>query len=317
MKAILIDRHGDAEVMQYRDTEKPSPTANEILVQIYASSVNPVDWKIRQGDLQVITGLSFPRGVGSDFAGIVAEVGAGVTRFRVGDAVYGAVNPLMGRTHAEYVAVAESQAALKPSNMSFSEAAAVPIAGVTALQSLRDLGKIQSGQKVLINGASGGVGTYAVQIAKAMDTEVTGVCSADNFELVESLGCDRVLDYNTTDFTQEGIKYDLIFDAVGKRTFWDCQEVLTPNGVYVSTLPSAEDLAAGAVTLVLPGKKAKLVLAQPNGQNLTELKTLIEVGKIRSIIDSNFPLAETIAAHRRSESHRAKGKVIITVLSEV
>ncbi len=316
MKAILIDRHGDADVMQYRDTEKPSPKANEILVQVYATSVNPVDWKIRQGDLQAVTGLSFPRGVGSDFAGIVAEVGAKVTRFRIGDAVYGAVNPLMGRAHAEYVAVSESQAALKPSNMSFAEAAAVPVAAVTALQSLRDLGDIKSGQQVLINGASGGVGTYAVQVAKAMDTHVTGTCSRENFELVESLGCDRVLDYRDTDFTKEGIKYDIIFDAVGKRNFWDCQEALTPNGIYVSTLPSLEDVAASTVTLLLPGQKAKLVLAQPNGQNLTEIKTLIEVGKIRSIVDSNHALSDAIAAHRRSESHRAKGKVVISVLSE-
>lgn len=316
MKAILIDRHGDADVMQYRDTEKPSPKANEILVQVYATSVNPVDWKIRQGDLQALTGLSFPRGVGSDFAGIVAEVGSKVTRFRIGDAVYGAVNPLMGRAHAEYVAVSESQAALKPSNISFAEAAAVPIAGVTALQSLRELGEIKSGHHVLINGASGGVGTYAVQVAKSMDTNVTGTCSFENFELVESLGCDRALDYRNTDFTKEGIKYDLIFDAVGKRNFWECQEALTPNGIYVSTLPSLENVAASIVTSFLPGQKAKLVLAQPNGQNLTEIKTLIEVGKIRSIIDSNYPITDTIAAHRRSESHRAKGKVIVSVLSE-
>jgi NADPH:quinone reductase-like Zn-dependent oxidoreductase len=316
MKAILMDRHGNADVMQYRDIAKPSPQADEILVQVYATSVNPVDWKIRQGDFQLFTALSLPRGVGADFSGVITDIGSQVTRFCIGDAVYGALNPIAGGAHAEYLVVSASQAALKPANMTHLEAAAVPIAGVTALQSLRELGEIKSGYKVLINGASGGVGTYAVQIAKAMDAEVTGTCSRENFQLVESLGCDRLINYHETDFTQESIEYNIIFDAVGKRNFWECQDVLSPNGVYISTLPGMENVAAGAVTFLLPGKKAKLILAQPNGQNLTELKTLIEADKIRSIIDSTYPLSDAIAAHRRSESHRAKGKVVIAVVSE-
>ncbi|HSF75807.1 MAG TPA: NAD(P)-dependent alcohol dehydrogenase, partial [Microcoleus sp.] len=219
MKAVAFDRYGSAEELQYRELSKPIAKSNELLVRVRASSVNPVDWKIRQGHLQLLTGYNFPRIVGSDISGVVVEVGREVTQFQPGDEVYTFLNPINGGACAEYAVVPESDAAIKPKNITHTEAAAVPIAGLTALQSLRDLGQIKAGNKVLINGASGGVGTFAVQVAKAMNAEVTGVCSAKNIEFVKSLGADFVLDYAEIDFTQQSDKYDIILDAVGTKTF--------------------------------------------------------------------------------------------------
>ncbi|MEG4805834.1 NAD(P)-dependent alcohol dehydrogenase, partial [Microcoleus sp. ARI1-B5] len=215
----------------------------ELLVRVRASSVNPVDWKIRQGHLQLLTGFNFPRIVGSDISGVVVEVGREVTKFQAGDEVYTFLNPIAGGACAQYAVVPESSAAIKPKNITHAEAAAVPIAGLTALQALRDLGEIKAEYKVLVNGASGGVGNFAVQVAKAMNAEVTGVCSAKNREFVKGLGADYVLDYAEIDFTQQREKYDIILDAVGTKTFAECEKVLQPEGVYISTLPSLDNLA--------------------------------------------------------------------------
>jgi NADPH:quinone reductase-like Zn-dependent oxidoreductase len=314
MKAVVIHQYGSPEVLQYEDVAQPTIKPDQVLVKIHASSVNPIDWKIRKGMLRLITGNKFPKILGFDLAGEVVEVGSQVTRFQPGDAVYGNAGS-GGGAYAEYAAVSEKYLAPKPNNMSYEEAAAVPLGALTALQALRDLGNIQSGQRVLINGAGGGVGSFGVQIAKALGAEVTGVCSANKLELVKSLGADLVIDYTQQDFTEGNVQYDIILDAVAKRTFGKCKRVLTPQGVYISTLPIPEIIVQSVLTSVLPGQKAKLVFENPNSQDLIYLQGLIEAGKIRAVIDRIYPLAELAAAHTYSESEKAAGKIVIAIAS--
>lgn len=313
MKAVTINQYGSASVLNYTDIEQPRIKPEQMLVKVQASSVNPVDWKIRSGQLQLLTGYNFPLVLGFDVAGTVVEVGAGVTRFNAGDQIYAYLDSIPGGAYAEYAAVSERAACLMPNNMTYEQAAAVPLAATTALQSLRDLGSIQSGHKVLINGSSGGVGTFAVQIAKALGAEVTTVCSTKNLELMTSLGADHVIDYTSTDITQDTRQYDIILDAVGKQSFSSCQAILKPNGVYVNTLPMPDTLVQGCLTFFLPGKKAKLVIAQSNSKDLAFLKELIESGKMRSLIQQTYPLSEVAVAHTTSEQERVVGKLVITV----
>ncbi len=313
MKAITINQYGSADVLQYADVEKPQIKSDQLLVKVYASSVNPIDWKIRKGMLKVLTGNKFPMILGFDVSGEVVTVGEKVTDFKVGDAVYAYLDPLPGGAYAEYAAVSERVASLKPSNMTHEQAAAVPLAATTALQALRDKGEIEKGQKVLINGASGGVGTFAVQIAKAWETEVTAVCSGKNAELVRSLGADKVIDYTQQDFTKDTAKYDIIFDVVSNRSFSECKNSLQPKGIYVTLLPSPDILLHSFLTLFSPGKKAKLFVAKANGKDLAYLKDLIEAGKMRSVIDRAYPLSEVAAAHAYSEGGHAVGKIVIIV----
>jgi len=315
MKAVFINQYGSTQVLQYEDMETPSINRDQLLVKVYASSVNPVDWKIRAGQLQFLTGYKFPMVLGFDVSGEVVAVGESVTRFQTGDKVYAYLDSLPGGAYAEYAAVSEQVACFKPDNMSYEQAAAVPLAAITALQSLRDLGQILPGHKVLINGASGGVGSFGVQIAKAFKAEVTAVCSTQNVELVKSLGGDRVIDYTVQDLTKDTSFYDIIFDAVGKESFSGCQNILKPNGVYVTTLPDPDSLVQSFLTFLLPGKKSKLIVAQSNGQDLAYLKELIEGGKIRSVIDRTYSLEELAAAHAESEQGHVVGKLVIAVAS--
>ncbi|GAA6616669.1 NAD(P)-dependent alcohol dehydrogenase [Scytonema sp. NUACC26] len=313
MKAAVIYQYGSPEVLRYEEVELPKIQPNEVLVKVRASCVNPVDWKIRKGMLKFITGNKFPMILGFDLSGDVVEVGSQVKLFKPGDAIYGNVG-LKGGAYAEFTVVPETSAALKPTKMTYEEAASVPVAGLTALQSLRDLGNIQARQTVLINGASGGVGTYAVQIAKALGAEVTGVCSAKNVDLVKSLGADRVIDYTQQDFTQEiATQYDIILDAVAKQSFSSCQKVLKPHGTYVTTLPSFESVVQNVLTAIFPGQKARNVLAIPRTQDLNYLKELSEAGKLKTVIDRTYPLQEIVAAHTYSESDRVVGKIAIAI----
>ena len=312
MKAITINRYGSIDVLEYSEIQEPKITPNQLLVKIHATSVNPIDWKIRQGQLQLLSGFNFPIVLGCDLSGVVLEVGEKVDNFEPGDEIYTFINPLSGGAYAEYIAVPANTAALKPKNMNYCQAAALPVAGLTAFQALFDLGQIRPGKKVLINGASGGVGTFAVQIAKAMKAEVIGVCSSKNLNLIESLGVNRVIDYNHIDFTKESEQYDIIFDAVGKESFLTSENVLKSEGVYISTLPTVENLPSTFLTLFMPGKKSKLILAQPNPRDLISLRELIEDGLVKSVIDRTYKLAEIAEAHAYSEMGRAVGKIVIT-----
>lgn len=311
MKAVVIRQYGATDVLQYEELEQPQIKPDQLLVRVHASSVNPIDWKTRKGMLSLLTGKNFPIVLGFDVAGEVVAVGSQVSRFQVGDAIYGSTK-FPGGAYAEFAAIPENLAALKPTNLSYEEAATVPLAAMTALQALRDLGHILPRHKVLINGAAGGVGMFAVQIAKALETEVTGVCSTRNLEFVRSLGADRIIDYTQQDFAAENIQYDIIFDAVAKRSLARCKKVLKPNGVYITTLPTPEVVIQGVVSTFLPGQKAKFIMEKPNAQDLVYLKELIEAGKVRTVIDRTYPLQELAAAHTYSESERAVGKIAIS-----
>lgn len=313
MKAIAIRGYGSVDVLRYEDLPTPQIKSDQLLVKVHASSVNPVDWKIRQGMLQLITGYSFPKILGFDLSGEVVEVGSAVKRFQPGDSIYACLSGGLGGAYAEYAAVSERVAALKPANMTYEEAASLPVAAGTSLQALRDLGNIQPLQRVLINGASGGVGIFAVQLAKIFGAEVTAVCSSKNFDLVKSLGADSLIDYKQQDFTQDAARYDIIFDAVAKQSFSSCKEALKPNGIYINTLPSPDIFMQGVFTALIPGKKAKFILLNSNTEDFTYLKDLIEAGKMRTVIDRTFPLQDLAAAHTYSESGRTVGKIAIAI----
>ena len=310
---MVIYKYGGADVLRYEEVEAPKIKPDELLVKVHAAGVNPIDWKIRKGMLKVISGNKFPMILGFDLAGEVLEVGSQVENFQVGDEIYGSLS-VPGGAYAELAAVSQKVAAVKPANISFEEAAALPVAALTALQSLRDKANIQPSQTVLVNGASGGVGIFAVQIAKALGAEVTGVCSSKNLDFVKSLGADFTIDYTQEDFTENQVQYDIILDAVAKQTFDNCKKVLKPNGVYVTTLPTLQNMVSIGLTSLFGNKKAKFILAQPNTGDLIYLNQLIAAGKLRVVIDCTYPLRELVAAHIYSESERAKGKIVIRTI---
>jgi NADPH:quinone reductase-like Zn-dependent oxidoreductase len=323
MKGIVRRCYGSPNVVLYEDIAKPTPKDNEILVKVHAASVNPLDWHYVEGTPYLVradVGLGKPDNprLGVDFAGTVEAVGNKVIRFKAGDEVFGGK---LG-AFADYVTVPESRALTqKPDNITFEQAAAVPIAGITALQALRDKGHIHAGQKVLINGASGGVGTFAVQIAKSFGTEVTGVCSTKNVDLVRSLGADHVIDYTHEDVTDGAQRYDLIIDTVGTHSLLDYKRVLTPEGVYVmvgSTDPGKWFgwLVApieGAILSKFVQQKFSMILADLNKDDLASLGTLMQSGKVTPVIDRRYKLSEAAEALRYLEKGHARGKVVLTV----
>jgi NADPH:quinone reductase-like Zn-dependent oxidoreductase len=323
MKAIVYRCYGNPEVLRLEEIAKPSPADDRVLVKVHAASVNPLDWHYMQGKpyiMRAMAGVGKPDSIlmGADFAGTIETVGKNVTRFKPGDEVFGDRDGAFG----EYVSVRENGAiASKPSNMTMEQAAAVPVAGITALQALRDKGKLQSGQKVLINGASGGVGTFAVQIAKTYGADVTGVCSTKNVEMVKSLGADHVIDYTKEDFTQGSVRYDLIIDNVGSHTLSEYRHVLKPNGALVIVGGPSDNSWLGPLTtsvkayFVAPFVSQKLIfmLAQANKDDLNVLRDLMQAGKLTPVIDRRYTLAETPQAISYLEQGHAKGKIIIAM----
>jgi NADPH:quinone reductase-like Zn-dependent oxidoreductase len=324
MKAIVHCEYGGPEVLTLADVEKPTPADNQVLVKVRAASVNPLDLTIRGvWLLRPLSGLRKPKDtrVGVDYAGTVEAVGKNVTQFKPGDEVFGGKNGAI----AEYVCVlADRSVVLKPPNVTFEQAASVPVAAITALQGLRDKGKIQPGQKVLINGASGGVGTFAVQIAKSFGAEVTGVCSARNVDLVRSIGADHVIDYTKEDFTKTDQRYDLIFDLVGNHSFSERRRILNPNGICVMAGVGGsgwhEDFATrllgelnGYLRSRFVSQKFIAYIAQFNKKDMMVLADLMQSGKVKPVIDKTFKLNETPDALRYLETGHARGKVVITV----
>jgi NADPH:quinone reductase-like Zn-dependent oxidoreductase len=323
MKAILYRCYGSPDVLKLEETPKPTPAADELLVRVHAASVNPLDWHYMTGSPYVMrlgAGLGAPKDprMGVDFAGTVEAVGQNVTHFKPGDQVFG------GRdgAFAEYVTVREARAVtLKPSNMSFEQAAAVPIAGITALQALRDQAQVHAGQKVLVNGASGGVGTFAVQIAKSFGAEVTGVCSTRNLDMVRAIGADHVIDYTREDFTQGTQRYDVIVDNVGTHSVAEYERVLNPKGVYVMVGSTTPGNWFGWLELPLAAKlrspfttqKLGMMLADLNQKDLNVLSELMQSGKLTPVIDRSYRLSEVPAAIRYVQAGHARGKVVITV----
>lgn len=324
MKAAIYTTYGSPDVVHLAEIEKPIPKDDEVLIQVQAASVNPLDWHVMRADpflMRFMTGLLKPKNpvLGADFAGVIESVGKNVTLFQAGDAVFGS-NALNCGAFAEYVCARESSVVPKSHNIRFEEAAAVPTAGLTALQALRDQGKLVRGQKVLINGASGGVGTFAVQIAKSFGAEVTGVCSTKNLDLVRSIGADFVIDYTQEDFTQNGKQYDLLIDMVGNPTTYKrfYQHCLTPNGICVIVAGSLflEVIEGPWMTKRGANKIVGFTAHTNKKQDLLFMSELLEAKKVTSILDRCYPLSETGNAVRYVESGRARGKVIIEMVHE-
>jgi len=325
MKAIVFTEYGPPDVLQLKEVEKPTPNDDEVLIKVYATTVTAGDCNLRgfvfvPSGLGLLTrimqGLRKPRTniLGTELAGEIEAVGKDVKLFRQGDQVFGIDGYTLG-AYAEYKCMsAEKGLALKPANLTYEEAAAVPGGALAALTFLKDKGKIQSGQKVLIHGASGSNGTAAVQLAKYYGTEVTGVCSTTNLELVKSLGADHVIDYTKEDFTKSGKTYDMIFDTVvGKTSFSECKDSLNQNGIYLAVAGGLLEIVQMLGTSVIGSKKVKFTPASEKAEDLRFIKELVEKGKIIPVIDRTYPLEQMAEAHRYADKGHKKGNVVITV----
>ena len=324
MKAIVCTKYGSSDVLQLQEVEKPAPKDDEVLIKIHAASINSRDWRMMRANPFFIRlvpgGFLQPKNkiLGADVSGWIEAVGSSVKQFKPGDEVFGYLPSATGRgTFAEYVCANENAITLKPANLTFEQAAAVPVAAMTALQGLRDKGNIQPGQKVLINGASGGVGTFAVQIAKAFGAEVTAVCSTRNLEMVRSIGADHVIDYTKEDFTRKGQRYDLILAANGYHPISDYLHVLNPEGSFVvaggSMLQLIQAALLGRQTSKTGNRKTYVVTLVQSQRDLILMKELLESGKVVPVIDGCYPLSKTPDALWYFEKEHAKGKIVIAV----
>tara|TARA_Y100001972_G_scaffold48958_1_gene60193 strand:+ start:1222 stop:2199 length:978 start_codon:yes stop_codon:yes gene_type:complete len=324
MKAIRYNDYGAPDVLRYQEIEKPIPEDKEILIKVKSASVNPLDWHMMRGRplfMRVSTGLSKPKhnGLGADVSGVVESVGAGVTKFSPGDEVFGDVFETGLGSLAEFAKTREDKLVLKPKELSFDEAAAVPVAAITALQGLRDTGRIQSGQSVLVNGASGGVGSFAVQIAKSFGAQVTGVCSTRNLKLIESIGADHAIDYTKEDFANKEDKYDLIFDAVGNRSVPDLAKALKLNGRcviagFTNMSRLMHHIFRGAWESKTSSKWVGLMpTAHMEQKDLEFLADLLAANKVHSVIDRVYPLEKAAEAIEYLETGHARGKVVIQI----
>src|SRR5580765_6108787 len=325
MKAIVYHSYGSADELRCKDIAKPIPKDDQVLIKVRAAALNPLDWRMMKGvplPFRIMMKMATPTaeravGIGRDVAGVIEAVGKSVTQFKVGDEVFGTCEAAV----AEYACAKESGLVEKPAEITFEQAASIPVAGLTALQGLRDKGRVQAGQKVLINGAAGGVGTFAVQIAKSLGAEVTGVCSGSNVEMVLSIGADKVIDYTQEDFTKGTKRYDVILECVGNKPFSECRPVLEPEGRYVIVggphdIAMTTILASALKTLAkssVSHQKAVMFIARSNQQDLTFLGELIATGKLRPVIDRTCKLDETPESLAYLEQGHARGKVVIDV----
>jgi NADPH:quinone reductase-like Zn-dependent oxidoreductase len=320
MKAIVYTKYGSPDVLQLQEVAKPTPKDNEVLIKIFATTVTSGDCRVRKADpfaVRFFNGLTKPQKItilGNELAGEIEEVGKNVKLFRKGDQVFGQAGMNLG-ANAEYLCLSEDAAlAIKPANLTWEEAAVIPFGGNTALHFLKK-GNIRSGQKVLIYGASGSLGTAAIQIAKHFGAEVTGVCSTTNIELVKSLGADNVIDYTNEDFTQSGQTYDIIFDTTGKSPFSGCLKSLKQNGIYLRAVHMAlSSIVRGFWTSMTSSKKVIGGVATELKENLVFLKGLVEAGKLKPVIDRRYPFEQIAEAHRYVDNGHKKGNVAITVL---
>ena len=311
MKAAVIDQFGPSSALQVRDIPTPEITVDQILVEVHAASVNPIDWKIRDGMMGDRYGKEFPMVLGLDASGVVVKVGDSVTEFKEGDEVFARSDNGAGKCYAEYVALNPGTVALKPESLSHVEAAAIPLAALTPLIGMRDCAGLKAGDRILIIGASGGVGIFAVQIAKLMGAEVTAVCSTRNIDLARELGADRVIDYTKGEVLQAGDDYDVIYDTVGAQTYVSAKPALKEEGIYLTLVP------VPGIDFFIPGQtermtgKGYFVAWTPHASDLRILSDWVASGQLRPVIDSEYPLEEIRQAHERSQTLRAQGKIII------
>lgn len=314
MKAIVTSEYGGVEVLKPQEVAKPVIKDDEILVQVHACSVNPIDWKVRRGDFKILTGLKPPRILGGDYAGVVAEVGRQVTAHKVGDAVWGFIEAFNRGTYAEFVKVKEAEIGPMPKNLSFAEAASIPLVGLTAYQGLVYVGRLKKGDHILINGCSGGVGLAGVQIAKALECQVTGVCSTKNLQLARKMGADEVIDYTKQDVLKSEEMYDIFFDVVANQSFSQAKITLKPGGIYVRTLPSFESMILGPLLNVFSAKKVKVMDCKARAKDLATLKEMVENGWLVPLVEKVYPFNQVQAAHARSETGRVVGKLVLQMV---
>lgn len=318
MKAISYIKYGSPDVLDLVEIDRPTPSDNQVLIKVHAAAANPADWHLMRGSpfiARLSAGITKPKNnlLGADVSGQVEAIGKNVTEFKVGDDVFGCLPLSELGSFADFVCGSAEVLAHKPSNLTHEQAAAVPLAALTALQGLRDKGQLSANQKVLINGASGGVGTFAVQLAKAFGAEVTGVCSTKNLSLVSSIGADHVVDYTKSDFTTDGIQYDLVFDAVGNRSVGDLKRALKDTGI--ASVAGFTSLKRLFQTMVIGGKKVGLMATmKPSKQDILLLRELLETGKVVPVIDKTYSLEQTTEAIRYLETGHAKGKVVIKLV---
>jgi NADPH:quinone reductase-like Zn-dependent oxidoreductase len=311
MKAILIRKYGGPEVLEIAEVPVPKATDDEVVVEVKATTVNPVDWLVRDGAATSYVKVKFPVILGCELAGIVVEKGANVKHLAIGDEVF-AMMPHDWGAHAERVALAGDLVVKKPAGLSMREAAALPVAAMTALAGLKKKADVKPGERVLVNGASGGVGQAGVQIAKALGAHVTAVCGADSFDLVRGLGADELVDYKTTDFTQGAAKFDVIFDCVGNAPADKCAKILSGKKVHVTTMPHVSTFIRQFANPLF-GTKVYGLVTTGEGGGLDTIKSLVEEGKLKPIIDRVYPLTEVAAAQEYSKLRRAKGKIVLEV----
>lgn len=314
MKAVYIENYGGVDQFKLGDLPEPSIKENEVLVEVHASSVNPVDYKVRNGSIKLFSGKKFPKILGTDFSGIVAKAGEGISKFQVGDAVFGAVHVLFGKNggNAEFVAAPQDSLALIPEGLSFEEAAAIPVAGTTAYHNLKNL-NIRAGDKVLVNGASGGVGSFALQIAKLYGADVTAVCSEKNFEFVKMLGADHVIDYHVEDFTMNDEKFNVIYDAYAHLKFGDVKHSLARKGIMLTPLPTPEVLLKSLTSKISGGKKVAVANANYGKDNMSTLANWIVENKLIVHIDKTYQFEDIAEAHSQLEKGGTKGKLVVTL----
>ncbi len=313
MKAIITTKYGGAEVLKLKEISKPVIKSDEVLVKVMASSVNPYEIMIRRGDLKIMTGKNPPKVLGSDLAGVIEEIGSSVTPFKKGDEVYGMLDGIKGGAYAEYLKVKANEISLKPKNLNFEETASLPLVSLTSFQAIVKIGKAKKGDSVLINGCTGGVGSTAVQVAKAIGCKVAGVCSTKNIKFAKSLGVDNVIDYKKEDVTNLSEKYDLIFDTIGNIPFKKSQKILEIGKIYVTTQATPKAMMIDPILNAFRIKKAKIVMVKPSDADLREIKKHIEAGKIKPQINKIFPLEKIQEAHKLSETGRVTGKIVLKI----
>jgi NADPH:quinone reductase-like Zn-dependent oxidoreductase len=313
MKAAVIYEYGGPEVFRFEDMPVPVPGKHEILIKVFAASVNPVDWKQRKGNHKFFLKARFPIIPGYDVSGIVESTGSGTSGFSPGDEVYGRLTRRFGGAFAEYAAAPEAVLARKPRNMDHLHSAGIPLAGQTALQALRDKGRIKPGMKVMVIGAAGGVGHLALQIARHYGAETTAVCSSDHRELLADLAPDHHIDYRSADYLKDSLRYDVIFDASGTGSYLACRRILQRNGVYISILPRPKILLHKGLSVFSGGKRVRTLLQKSSARDLEVLTGMAEEGNLKVIIDSVYPLERVEEAHRRAEAYHTNGKIIVKV----
>lgn len=312
MKAAVINKYGDPDVFEIIDVREPLPKEHEVMIRVYASSINPVDWKLRNGNWRFLFRGKFPVILGFDASGEVIKVGNKVTKFKPGDTVISRLDRKFGGAYAEYAVGSESTFSLIPAGLTYEQAAALPLAGVYALQALRDKGKISKDKKVLINGASGGVGHFAVQLAKILGGEVTAITSHRHKQMMDELKPDRWIDYTKQDFLRQVDKYDIIFDVVGNKNFFKCKHILKRGGIYITSLPRPKLLIHKGYS-VFTGKKVKGFLMKSKASDLDLLCKFVEEGSLKIYVDQIFNLSEISKAHHYSQSGRAEGKIVVKI----